>query len=77
MKAIQVIIGWLLDVWLGDPASLPHPVVLFGKMIARGEHALNKGQHRRLKGKPRACAGLIEQRGNLLSVTDVGILGYC
>ena len=50
MKAIQIIIGWLLDVWLGDPASLPHPVVLFGKMIARGEHALNKGQHRRLKG---------------------------
>ena len=50
MKAIQIIIGWLLDVWLGDPAWLPHPVVLFGKMIARGEHALNKGQHRRLKG---------------------------
>ncbi|MBQ9676133.1 MAG: cobalamin biosynthesis protein CobD [Bacteroidaceae bacterium] len=50
MKAIQIIIGWLLDVWLGDPASLPHPVVLFGKMIAQGEHALNKGQHRRLKG---------------------------
>ena len=50
MKAIQIIIGWLLDVWLGDPASLPHPVVLFGKMIARGELALNKGQHRRLKG---------------------------
>lgn len=50
MKAIQIIVGWLLDVLLGDPASLPHPVVLFGKMIARGEHTLNKGQHRRLKG---------------------------
>lgn len=50
MKAIQIIIGWLLDVWLGDPASLPHPIVLFGKMIARGENALNKGQHRQLKG---------------------------
>ena len=50
MKAIQVIVGWLLDVWLGDPSWLPHPVVGFGKMIASGEHALNKGQHRTMKG---------------------------
>ena len=50
MKAIQIIVGWLLDVLLGDPACLPHPIVLFGKMIATGEHALNKGQHRKLKG---------------------------
>ncbi len=50
MKAIQVLVGLLLDVWLGDPAWLPHPVVGFGKMIAKGEKALNKGQHRRIKG---------------------------
>ncbi|MBO7418546.1 MAG: cobalamin biosynthesis protein CobD [Bacteroidaceae bacterium] len=50
MFNLQLIVAWLLDVVLGDPAWLPHPVVLFGKMIARGEHALNKGQHRRLKG---------------------------
>lgn len=35
---------------LGDPAWLPHPIVGFGKMIAAGEHALNKGQHRKAKG---------------------------
>jgi adenosylcobinamide-phosphate synthase len=40
----------LLDLWLGDPAWLPHPVVGFGKMIAFGEHRLNKGSHRMLKG---------------------------
>lgn len=49
-KAITLLIGWLLDLWLGDPAWLPHPVVGFGKMIAFGEHRLNKGSHRMLKG---------------------------
>ena len=49
-KAITLLIGWLLDLWLGDPAWLPHPVVGFGKMIAFGEHRLNKGNHRMLKG---------------------------
>ena len=49
-KVISLLIGWLLDLWLGDPAWLPHPVVGFGKMIASGEHRLNKGGHRMLKG---------------------------
>ena len=49
-KVITLIIGWLLDLWLGDPAWLPHPVVGFGKMIASGEKHLNKGSHRMLKG---------------------------
>ena len=49
-KAITLLIGWLLDHWLGDPAWLPHPVVGFGKMIAFGEHRLNRGCHRMLKG---------------------------
>ena len=42
--------GWLLDLVLGDPSWLPHPVVGFGKMIAFFEHRLNKGSHRILKG---------------------------
>ena len=50
MKAIQVIVGYILDCLFGDPAWLPHPVVFFGKLISQGEHALNKGQHRKLKG---------------------------
>ena len=47
---LPLLIGWLLDLLLGDPAWLPHPVVGFGKMIASGEHRLNKGSHRMLKG---------------------------
>ena len=44
------LIGWLLDRLLGDPERLPHPVVLFGKMIAKGERMLNLGKWRVLKG---------------------------
>lgn len=49
-NAIAIILGWIADKVWGDPASLPHPVVYFGKAIAWGEHRLNKGSHRRLKG---------------------------
>ena len=45
-----LLIGWVLDLLFGDPQRLPHPVVGFGKMISFGEHLLNKGSHRKLKG---------------------------
>lgn len=47
---IALVLAWLLDLALGDPTWLPHPVVGFGKAISWGEHHLNKGQHRMLKG---------------------------
>ena len=47
---LSLLIGWLLDLLVGDPQKLPHPVVWFGKAIAFFEHRLNKGSHRRLKG---------------------------
>ena len=49
-KALSLLLGWLLDLVLGDPSWLPHPVVWMGKMIAVGEKFLNKGRHRKLKG---------------------------
>ena len=42
--------GWGLDLLVGDPRRLPHPVVWFGRTIAFGEHRLNRGHRRRLKG---------------------------
>ena len=45
-----LLIGWVLDLLFGDPQCLPHPVVGFGRMISWGEHRLNKGAHRQLKG---------------------------
>ena len=47
---LPLLIGWTLDLLLGDPAWLPHPVVAFGRMIAFGEKRLNRGSHRKLKG---------------------------
>ena len=46
----SLLIGWLLDLFFGDPQKLPHPIVWFGKMIAACEHQYNKGTHRKLKG---------------------------
>lgn len=47
---LPLLIGWLLDFFLGDPSWLPHPVVGFGKMISKGEHRFNRGSHRMAKG---------------------------
>ena len=47
---LPLLIGWSLDVVFGDPARLPHPIVLFGRAISFLEHGLNKGARRRLKG---------------------------
>ena len=45
-----LIYGWVMDFLFGDPSRLPHPVVGFGKIIAKGERLLNKGSHRKTKG---------------------------
>ena len=47
---LPLLIGWFLDLLLGDPQWMPHPVVWFGKMISFGEKYLNKGKQRKLKG---------------------------
>lgn len=47
---LPLLLGWLLDFFFGDPSRLPHPIVWFGKMIFWGEHRLNHGSHRMVKG---------------------------
>ena len=56
IRVISLLAGWLMDLLLGDPAWLPHPVVGFGKLIAAGEKRWNKGENRRLKGALLAVA---------------------
>lgn len=55
---LSLLVGWLLDLIFGDPVRLPHPVVWFGRMIASGEHRLNRGLHRKAKGAAMAV-GLV------------------
>ena len=47
---IPLLLGWSADKILGDPARLPHPVVLFGKIIAKLEKGFNEGANRVAKG---------------------------
>ena len=47
---LSLITGWSLDKIFGDPPALPHPIVGFGKLIAKGERWLNRGKFRLLKG---------------------------
>ena len=86
---LPLLLGWLLDFFLGDPSQLPHPVVWFGKMISLGEHRLNKGSHRMAKGAVMAIAlilmvffviwGLKRLVPNVLLwlVIDTVIIFYC
>ena len=50
LAILPLLAGWILDLLLGDPQWLPHPVVWFGKAIAACEHKLNRGHHRKVKG---------------------------
>lgn len=47
---IPLIGGLLLDALLGDPRWLPHPIRLFGTMIAFCDRTFNRGANRKAKG---------------------------
>ena len=42
MTLLSVLAGFLIDCVLGDPAWLPHPVVLIGKGISLSEKVLRR-----------------------------------
>lgn len=46
LPVISFIAGWMADALLGDPTRIPHPIVVFGKVISIGEKTLNQGQGR-------------------------------
>lgn len=47
---LPLLVAWLMDRLLGDPAWLPHPIVAFGRAISFFEHRLNKAAGKKLKG---------------------------
>lgn len=53
---IGLVLGYVLDLLLGDPSWLPHPVVLFGHIIGRCERTMNRGRKLLFKG---AACGLL------------------
>ncbi len=48
--ALPLVLAYVLDLLLGDPRRLPHPVRLFGWLISLGDRSLNRGSGRVLKG---------------------------
>lgn len=60
MASIVVVMAFLVDLVVGDPPRLPHPVVIFGKMISGLEYLIYT---------PRRLWGLIN--GSLLAVIVV------
>lgn len=54
-----LLLAWVLDLLIGDPASLPHPIVYYGKWIAAGERHLNKNKHRLAKGAAFSICSII------------------
>lgn len=50
IAVIALITGFILDITLGDPMWLPHPIVGFGKLIGWCEKKLNQGTNRTAKG---------------------------
>jgi adenosylcobinamide-phosphate synthase len=45
-----LVLGYILDLIIGDPDNWPHPVRVFGNTIAAGDRLLNKKASRFLKG---------------------------
>ena len=52
-----LIIGFVMDLILGDPRSIPHPVVIIGKLIYFLEKILRKAFPKTVKGEN--LAGLV------------------
>ena len=48
--SFPLIIGYLLDLLIGDPYRMPHPIKLFGNAISFAEERFNRGAYLRLKG---------------------------
>lgn len=47
---LALMAGYILDLLLGDPRWLPHPIVGFGRVIALCEKHFNRGDYRFAKG---------------------------
>ncbi|HPR61245.1 MAG TPA: adenosylcobinamide-phosphate synthase CbiB [Prolixibacteraceae bacterium] len=47
---LPLIIGFFIDALIGDPRNFPHPIKVFGLIISKTEHYLNKGKYKLLKG---------------------------
>ena len=72
-----VLVGFLIDCLLGDPAGLPHPIVLIGKGIAALERALRRRFPATPEGERAAGRVLVVCMLLLSAVVPAAILAGC
>ena len=72
-----VLVGFLMDCLLGDPAGLPHPIVLIGKGIAALERALRPRFPATPEGERAAGRLLVVCMLVLSAVVPAAILAVC
>ena len=72
-----VLVGFLIDCLLGDPAKLPHPIVLIGKGISVLEENLRKRFPRTPEGERTAGCILVLWMLLLSAVVPAAILWAC
>ena len=72
-----VLVGFLIDCLLGDPAGLPHPIVLIGKGIAALERALRRRFPATPEGERAAGRVLVVCMLVLSAVLPAAILAVC
>ncbi|MDP2755414.1 MAG: adenosylcobinamide-phosphate synthase CbiB [Nitrospirota bacterium] len=67
MESLNIISAYLLDLALGDPRGLPHPVKIMGKLINFLEGKLRNGKHWKI----------LRIKGAILALAVVGISASC
>ena len=72
-----VLVGFLIDCLLGDPAGLPHPVILIGKGIAALETALRRRFPATPEGERAAGRVLVVCMLILSAVVPAAVLWVC
>ena len=77
LTALALVIGFVIDCFLGDPHSLPHPVVLIGKLISFLEKQLRRLFPKTPKGEQAAGGVLWLLTAALSFEIPAGILWLC
>lgn len=72
---IPVLIGFTIDCIIGDPYKMPHPIRLFGNVIAFMEAHLNQGTRRKVKGIL-TCLLLVAATWGIFSVLQFMLSDY-
>lgn len=77
VQIAALVVGYALDLLLGDPLWLPHPIVLFGRLAAIFERIFNRGKLLLVKGALVALLLVVSTFGTFwILMVQVQRVGY-